>query len=154
ELALQHGEPCLGVVHRLIAGGPITLAVEPLCTGRDAHAERYERDGLAVEHLADGAIVEGAYRIVGPGFEPAADWFEGAFHRHERDRGLAATEDLVRVGTFSKVLQNGEALEVGAWSGDLARPPQPASVIVDQARRRIRSLAAGANSEDEAVLRQ
>jgi predicted glycogen debranching enzyme len=154
ELALAHGEPSLAVVHRLIAGGPVTLALEPLCTWRDAHAERYERDGLAVEHLPDGAVVEGAYRIAGPGYEPAGEWFVGAFHRHERDRGLAATEDLVRVGRFAKLLRIGETLEFSAWSGNLAQRPRPASAIVDLARQRIRALANGASSSDEAVLRQ
>jgi predicted glycogen debranching enzyme len=155
ELALRHGRPSLGVVHRLIAGGPVSLAVEPICTWRDAHAERYERDGLVVEPTVDGVVVEGAYRVTGPSFEPAAEWYVGAVHRQEHERGLAATEDLVKVGRFVQVLEMGETLQVSAWAGDetsLSESEPPASELIAEAHDRARVLVAGA-SGDTATLR-
>ncbi len=155
ELALRPGEATLGVVHRVLAGGPVTLAVEPLCTWRDAHAERYQRDGLAVEPAADGFVVEGAYRVSGPSFQLAAEWYLGAFHREERDRGLAATEDLLRVGRFTRTLDVGQTLEISAWAGDaatLGREPPPAMAVVTEASRRAR-LMAGSPDSDDGTLR-
>jgi predicted glycogen debranching enzyme len=153
EIAYEHERASIGVVHRLLAGGPVTLALEPLCTWRDAHAERYEQDGLAVEAVADGVLVESAYRLWGPGFEPEEQWYSGALHRDERERGLAATEDLVRVGRFTQRLEVGDALEVNAWAGDLARTPPPASIVISQARQRARDLVAGLDG-DTATLRR
>jgi predicted glycogen debranching enzyme len=152
ELAMVYGHPSVAVVHRVVAGGPVQLAVEPLVTWRDAHGERHERDGLAVANVADGVIVEGAYRVSGPGFRPDFRWFVGAFHRAERDRGLAPTEDLVRAGEFRQNLDTGEALEVSAWAGDLARQPPPANRVLAQARARVMATRGSAEG-DEADLR-
>ncbi len=143
ELAFDHGQASLGVVFRLLAGGPVDLVAEPLCTWRDAHAERYRRDGLSIESAADGVTVEGAYRLTGPSFEPGAQWYEGAFHRQERDRGLAAAEDLLRVGRFRQRLDTGEAMQLSAWSGDLGHVPPPAAELLERERTRVRALAAG-----------
>ncbi len=153
ELAMAYGQPSVGVVHRVVAGGPVGLAVEPLCTWRDSHAERYESDGLSIAHTTDGVVVEGAYRVAGPSYERDGQWLLGAFHRQERDRGLAASEDLLRVGRFVQTLDTGEALEVSAWAGDdLSRTPPPASDLVAGARRRARAITAGADGE-AALLR-
>ena len=70
ELAMAHGTPSLAVAYRL-RSGEADLAVEALCTWRDAHGERHAGAGpLEVEHVADGAVVERAYRIAGPGWRP------------------------------------------------------------------------------------
>jgi predicted glycogen debranching enzyme len=144
RIALAHGAPVVAVRHTLLAGGPVELVVEPLCTWRDAHGERHARDGLRVQATADGFVVEDAYRVAGPGFELDPVWYEGVFHREEAARELAATEDLLRAGRFRRYLENGESLDVVAWAGDLDRPPPPAGdIIEDRARRHRRLVAAG-----------
>ena len=147
-LAMRHGSPSLAVVHRLLAGGPVRLTVEALCTWRDAHAERRHTDAaLRVTKTASGAVIEGAYRIAGPGFESDEEWYVGAYHREEAARGLNPEEDLYRVGRFTADLAVGGRLEISAWAGDeeaLATPPPPAHEVVEAARQRARSIAAGA----------
>jgi predicted glycogen debranching enzyme len=157
ELALGYGQPALAVVHRLVAGPPVRLAVEALCTWRDAHAERRAADGLRVEPTADGVLVEDAYRLAGPGFEPDGAWLLGAYARAEAERGLNPVEDLHRVGRFAATLRPGQGLEVSAWAGDAAalaaRPPPPVEVIA-AARRRARIVSgAGAVDRLTAALR-
>ena len=60
QVALQfmrHGAPSLAVEYRLCSGGPLIVTVEALCTWRDAHGERHERNGLRVDPQADGFVV-------------------------------------------------------------------------------------------------
>ena len=38
---MVHGRCAIGVVHRLLAGPPITLTLHAAGTWRDAHGERY-----------------------------------------------------------------------------------------------------------------
>jgi predicted glycogen debranching enzyme len=152
ELAMAYGQPSLAVVHRVLAGGPVQLAVEPLVTWRDAHGERYERDGLAIDTTTDGVVVEGAYRVSGPGFQPGPRWYLGAFHREERERGLAASEDLIRAGEFRQNLDTGDGLEISAWAGDLTRTPPPAADVIAATRARLRTVR-GSVGGDVADLR-
>jgi predicted glycogen debranching enzyme len=154
ELAMRHGHPSLAVVHRLVAGGPVSLAVHALGTWRDAHGERYADRPLAVRRTADGAEVESRYRIAGPGFVPDGQWWRGAYHREEAARGLNPTEDLCHVGFFSADLDApGAAMEIVAWAGDpadLAVRPPPATETIEAARRRARAVIAAARPADEA----
>ncbi len=91
EVAMLPGSSTVGVVHRLLAGGPVRLRLEALCTWRDAHGERYGDGPLRVEPTADGVLIEGAYRLAadafvvsGPGSGPDVvagyPWF-GAWSR-------------------------------------------------------------------------
>ncbi len=139
ELAMHRGAagPALAVVHRLLAGPGVRLAAQALCTWRDAHSERYAHDGLEVAPTGDGCVVEGAYRIAGPGFAADGTWWHGAYHREEAARGLNPTEDLCRVGSFTAELTApGAILEISAWAGDLAAVPPPAAEVVAAARAR------------------
>jgi predicted glycogen debranching enzyme len=142
RIGMEHGAPVVAVTHTLLAGGPVELVVEPLCTWRDAHGERHARAGLRVEPTADGVVVEGAYRVAGPGFEFDPAWYEGVFHREEAARELAATEDLLRAGRFRQRLQTGDSLDIVAWAGDLDRTPAPALTVIDVRARRHRGLVA------------
>jgi predicted glycogen debranching enzyme len=154
---MAHGRASLGVVHRLLAGPPVGLALEALCTWRDAHGERSGASGpLAVTPVADGAVVEGAYRLAGPGWQPGGEWYRGARLREEAARGLAAEEDLWYAGRFTAELSVFDELEVSAWAGDLSSVPPPASAVVAGARSRIREvvLAAGALDAAHASLVQ
>lgn len=156
ELAMAYGRPCLAVVHRLISGGPVTLELSAACTWRDAHGER-RADGPAprMEQTAGGAIIEGAYRLAGPGWVPQGQWWFGVRHREEAARGLPAEEDLWHAGRFSDALERpGDTVSVRAWADDLAAEPPPATEIVAAARRRNRTVVAAARPSDavEATL--
>jgi predicted glycogen debranching enzyme len=148
-LAMVHGRPAVGVVHRLVRSSrPVRLELEALCTWRDVHAERVAAGDPAVERLADGFVFESAYQVRGPGYAPAGVWYRGARHREEAARGLNPLEDLFLAGRFSAQLRPGDALEVEAWAGDLADAPAPAAAIVEAARARARAMAARAGAAD------
>jgi predicted glycogen debranching enzyme len=125
-------------VHRLLAGRA-TLAVEALCTWRDVHGERHATGGdLPMAPVDGGVVIADAYRLAGPGWQPAGRWYLGAHTRDEAARGLAASEDLWFAGTFSAA--PGEPLEVSAWAGDLAAPPPRPVEVVTGARERARGV--------------
>ena len=155
ELALAPGASRLGIVHRLLSGGPVRLRLEALCTWRDAHHTR-EADGPppAMESTVDGVVVESAYRLAGPGWEPTGEWYRGAYLREELERGLPAQEDLWYAGRFTAELKTGETAEVTAWAGDLDGPPVPAGRIVARARRRAATFTIGAADEADGLLRR
>ena len=153
ELAMAPGRPCLAARHRLLAGGPVTVALEVLCTWRDAHAE-----GTAagppppVTSVMDGFEVAGAYRVAGPGFVPAGDWWYGATCEEEaarahRDRGPVACGPLR--GGFERP---GDVIEVTAWADDLATTSPAAGAIIETARAHHRSVVAGATDPTVAAL--
>jgi predicted glycogen debranching enzyme len=138
-LAMRHGRPSLAVVYTLLAGSPVRLTVEPLCTWRDAHGERHVSP-LDVRPAADGFVVEGAYRVTGPAFEADGAWYRDVYHREEAARGLQPVEDLYRPGRFTATVDTGGTLEISAWAGDLSEPPPAAREVVAAARDRARSL--------------
>ncbi len=162
ELAIRpagpHGGPVLGVAHRLLAGPPVTLRLEALCTWRDAHGERGASGPEPVcVPVADGVTVEGAYRLHGPGWVPAGTWWRDVYTREEAARGLAAREDLWHAGTFTAALAGaGACASVLAWAGDLAATPAGdavtgdavAGAIVAGARRRAAGVVAAADPPD------
>ena len=78
ELAMAHGRPAVGVVHRAARGPrPVRLELTPLCTWRDAHGERFAAATPAVEHVADGFVVRGRLPGRGPGWTPGGEWYRG-----------------------------------------------------------------------------
>ncbi|WP_412539437.1 amylo-alpha-1,6-glucosidase [Longispora sp. K20-0274] len=118
-LAMETGRTSVAVRHRLLAGGPVRLVLDALCTWRDAHGERTAAGPPpVVEPAADGAVVEGAYRLAGPSWAATGDWWRGVRYREERARGLSAEEDLWHAGTFTADLAGpGAVLDVAAWTG-------------------------------------
>ena len=144
ELAAVHGRPAYGYVYRLLAGGPVTLRVEALCTWRDQHGDRFAGGGdPQVRPTADGVVVEEAYRIAGPGWSAGGEWYRDVYLREEAARGLGAREDLWFAGSFSAALDRpGQTLEVTAWAGELDSTPPPAVRIVEDARGRAATIAA------------
>ncbi|MEV1286209.1 amylo-alpha-1,6-glucosidase [Micromonospora sp. NPDC049679] len=151
ELAMTYGSPCVGVVHRLISGGPVELSLAAVCTWRDAHGERNaDAPPPRMEQVESGAVIEGAYRIAGPGWEPTGQWWHGVHHREEAARGLQAQEDLWYAGQFAGRLERpGDVIEVTAWAGELGERPAPAEQIVTTARRRNRAVVNSAKPTDE-----
>lgn len=153
ELAMAHGRSCLAARHRLVAGGPVALTLQALCTWRDAHGERTAAGSPPVTPVAGGFEVTGAYRVAGPGFTPAGDWWLGAYLREEAARGLASTEDLWHAGDFTAVLERpGDVLEVAAWADDLTAPPPSVAAVIGAARARHRAIVAGAADATTAAL--
>jgi predicted glycogen debranching enzyme len=151
ELAMAHGQPSLGVVHRLVsAPGPVRLSLTALCTWRDSHSGR--RAGLggppATTKVAGGVVVEDAYRLAGPGWRARGEWWYDAYAREEAARGNDAVEDLWCVGSFTATLEPGGVMEVSAWAGDLRRQPAPATDLVAAARRRARAVLVAAKPAD------
>ncbi|MGH8897689.1 MAG: amylo-alpha-1,6-glucosidase [Egibacteraceae bacterium] len=150
EVAMLHGRPAVGVVHRLLrAPGPVRLELEALGTWRDVHGERYGDRDPRVDPAADGFVFEGAYRVRGGGFAPDGVWYRGARHRLEAERGLADHEDLWLAGRFSAQLEPGQALEVEAWADDLDDAPPPAHILVKAAREHARAVAAQCEPVDD-----
>jgi predicted glycogen debranching enzyme len=153
ELAFAHGSPSLAVVHRLRAGGPVRLELEALVTWRDAHGERHAGTPLPVEHRSTGPVVESAFRLEGPGWKPAGEWYRGVHARLEAERGLAADEDVWFAGRFVADLAGGDVLPVSAWAGELATEPDPPVRVVAAARSRARALVAAAAPADPVAAR-
>lgn len=120
----------VAVVHRVVsAPGPVGLAVAAMCTWREAGGDRHAIDPvLKVEQVAGGVVVEDSYRVTGPGWQPGGEWHLGA--------ATDGDEDLWLAGTYVQRLAAGEAMEISAWAGDLARTPPPAATVVEDARGR------------------
>ncbi|MEV4703466.1 amylo-alpha-1,6-glucosidase [Actinoplanes sp. NPDC049316] len=152
EIAMAYGRSNVAVVHRLLTGGPVSLRLEALCTWRDVHGERTAGSTVPVVTEVDGGcLVEGAYRLRGPDFRGAGQWFRGVRHREEAARGLTPTEDLWYAGSFhAELRQAGATACVSAWAGDLGVVPEPADQVVAAARTRNRAVVAAAEPADEA----
>jgi predicted glycogen debranching enzyme len=147
-VAMEHGRASVAVVHRLLAGGPVTLELDALGTWRDAHGVRTAGD-FDSEVVADGAVLEKAWRIAGPGFAAGGEWYRGVHLPAEADRGLPADEDLWYVGRFGATLAVGESLGISAWAADLAtRPADPGSVVA-AAKARAQAIVVAAQPADD-----
>jgi len=84
ELAMTHGGPAVGIVHRLVAADrPVRLELTALCTWRSVHGERHEYGAPGVEQTADGFVFEGAYRVAGAGWHGGGEWYRDVRAREE-----------------------------------------------------------------------
>jgi glycogen debranching enzyme len=142
ELAMRHGHPSLAVVHRVIsAPGPVGLAVAAMCTWRTAHTTRRATGpGLVVEPVSGGVVVDGAYRLHGPGWQPAGLW-------HLDVRTGSQIEDLWHAGTFFRQAGPGGTLEISAWAGTLGETPPPPPVVIAAERERAHRLVTLSKTE-------
>jgi len=154
ELAMRHGHPSVAVAHRVLAApGPVGLAVAAMCTWRDAAGDRRAAGpAIKVEQAADGVIVEDAYRIAGPGWQPGGEWHLGACARTEAARGRPAEEDLWLAGTYFQRVNSGASMEISAWAGALDRRPPAASAVIAGARERNRRLVGGAAGAEATLV--
>ena len=149
-LAMTHGRPAVGVVHRLLrADRPVRLEVTPLCTWRSAHGERFANGAPGVEPVADGFVFEQAYRVAGPGFVPGGGWYRGVCAREEAARGLSDREDVWSAGTFGLELAPGDTHEVTAAAAPFGGALPSAGEIVAAATERAESVLAAAGAADE-----
>jgi predicted glycogen debranching enzyme len=157
SLAMVRGLPSVAVQHRLVrAPGSLRLELSALCTWRDAHGERLAAAAPDVRAAAGGFTFEGAYRVQGPGFEPAGEWYLGARYRVEAERGLDDREDLWHAGSFVADLRPGDSIGVVAWAGDLADAPPAAPEVISAARARARAMAerCGPDADGDRLLAQ
>ncbi|MGZ4792957.1 MAG: amylo-alpha-1,6-glucosidase, partial [Ilumatobacteraceae bacterium] len=142
EVAMVHGRPAVGIVHRLLhASRPIRLELRAVATWRDVHGERTASGEPPVAVTSDGFVFDGAYRVRGPGFQPAIEWWYGSHQREEALRGLPASEDLAHAGDFSVVLSPGDVAEVEAWADLVAVDAPNATDIVVAARQHYHRVA-------------
>lgn len=150
EVAATHGRAGVGVTYRVVrSASAVTLDIGALCTWRDIHGERFAGPAPHVEHLGDGFVFEGHYRVQGPAYRPGGDWYRSVHYREEAERGLHDHEDLWHAGWFSAALLPGERTGVTAWAGDLTAPPPDPTDIVDAARRRARALSGLCQPHDD-----
>jgi predicted glycogen debranching enzyme len=153
ELAMVPGSPCLGVVHRLVAGGPVELALDTVVTWRDVHGERLAGRRPHIVSADGGVVVEDAYRLFGPGWQWRGMWWKGVHYREEAARGLTAVEDHWYAGRFVAPLRRlGDTVEVTARAGDLGRRPPSAMEIVSAGRLRNRAVAAAVAARSSGPL--
>jgi len=155
ELAMTHGSPVVGVVHRLLAADrPVRLELTPLCTWRSVHGERFGNGDPGVEATADGFVFEGAYRVAGRGYEPGGRWYRGVRAREEAARGLNDREDLWAAGCFAVELEPGDTHELTAAAAPFDGPLPRAAEIVSSARTRAAAVvrSAGVTGEVDAQL--
>jgi len=154
EIAVRHGAASVAVVLRLLAGPPVRVAAEVLCTWRDSHGERYGDGPLDLHPVADGFELPGAFRVRGPGYETGGAWYRGVHTRAEAARGLNPDEDLWYAGRFTADLSVGDTLEVAAWSPEhVPAAPAPPHVVVAEARQRAAMLVSGAPVTDPVAAR-
>lgn len=148
ELAMDHGRSALEATYRVVrAMAPLRIELGALCTWREVNGERHAGGDPAFAATGDGFVLEHAYRVRGPGFQPEGRWYLGARYRMEAERGLPDSEDLWFAGTFSATLAAGERCAVQAFAPPLDEPPPPG--LAAAARGRARSLhARGAASDD------
>jgi predicted glycogen debranching enzyme len=141
ELAMAHGRPTIGVVHRVVrADRPVRLELTPLCTWRNVHGSRYANGDPSVQPTVDGFIFESAYRVAGTGYVPGGAWYRGVRAREEAARGLNDREDVWAAGTFAADLEAGDCHEVVASAAPLESLPSATGVVRDALQRSSRLL--------------
>jgi predicted glycogen debranching enzyme len=149
ELAMAHGRPIVGVVHRLVrADRSVRLELTPLCTWRNVHGSRYANGDPAVRATADGFVFENAYRVAGTGYAPGGAWYRGVRAREEAARGLNDREDVWAAGTFAADLEVGDCHDIVGSAAPFDTLPSATGVIRD-ARQRGSRLLRQADVTDE-----
>jgi predicted glycogen debranching enzyme len=150
ELAPIRDRPGMVVVYRLVrAPAPVRLELAALGTWRDANDERTANGAPSVATDDRGYVFEGAYRVAGPGFVTAGEWYRGVRYREEAARGLPDREDLWHAGTFTAELTPGAELTVATWPGAPGAPAPDGPATVARERARARELIRRAAAIDE-----
>jgi predicted glycogen debranching enzyme len=126
EVFMRHGRPQTFLSWRVIEGGPATLRVRPLLSGRDYHALHRENPLFRFEAEREGdrwrfrpydgvpALVLGGNGVYRP--DPA--WYRGFHYVEEERRGLDCIEDLASPGELTFDLGGEASLILGAQIDD------------------------------------
>jgi predicted glycogen debranching enzyme len=150
EIAPMRDRPGIVVVHRLVrAAAPLRLELAALGTRRDTNGERFANGAPAVATDPLGYVFESAYRVSGPGFAPAGEWYRGVRYREEAARGLPDREDLWHAGTFAVELRPGDESTVATWPGAFDAPAPDGPATVARERARARALVRRGNAIDD-----
>lgn len=120
EVVAIPGSPRVVCTWRLEGGGPVTLEIRPLLSGRDYHALHHENTGCRMDTAGQGATLEWrpydgvpAVRCHTTGvFHPHPEWFRQFLYSAEAERGLDATEDLACPGSIQCSMYDGPAVVV------------------------------------------
>ena len=129
--------PSLGVVHRLVAGGPVDPG-----PGRAVHLARRARRAARRDgdlQVARGRGRRGRRRTPtgwpGPASAPAGRVVPRACTpARRRPAACRPTRTCAASGAFTAELRAGRRWRSRAWAGDLATEPPPATAVVDAAR--------------------
>ena len=139
---------------------PLHCSVLPLCTYRDYHGSSRGAHPYTVQNKQSGCVLqafEGArslhLNLSGGLFEPGEDWYWRIFHRRELERGLDATEDLFKPGTFSAILEQSQESHFTATIEPPESLPQ-ASTVVASLRKKCDQLVAALPSDSPNWIRQ
>jgi glycogen debranching enzyme len=122
-------------------GGPATLHVRPLLSGRDYHALHHENPAFLFDPVSqsEGSVVWQPYPDVpliaahGGAYTHDPVWYRQFLYAEEAARGLDCLEDLASPGVLSWDLCAGPASL--AWRADHA-PAQPVAALADAERTR------------------
>ena len=101
-------------------GGPATLSVRPLLSGRDYHALMHENTAFDFSARAAGGNVTwrpyaglpAIAALSNASYTHAPTWYRNFLYREEAARGLDCTEDLAAPGTFTFDLAADDAVLV------------------------------------------
>ena len=121
--------------------GSLSVAIDPLCTYRDHHAQLRGAQPGSVAPVGNGIFIQAhdgaqAYRILSAGATLRIDplWYWNFRHREETARGLDDLEDLLRPATFTLSLADGESGAV-VLTAEPAEPiPADAALALARAR--------------------
>ena len=141
RVTMVHGENATVVQFTLVrASSRLALALKPLCTYRDYHAQTHGGWSLAVSPLAGGCEIrafDGAvpYRIVADKglFNIRPEWYWNFRHRAESARGLDDREDLFVPGELAVELMPGDTVTLTLSA--VSPPPVSTEHSRDVARR-------------------
>lgn len=164
ELALLPGRSVVGIVDRLLAApGPVELAWQVVGTWRTAGGGSEESP--EVRFATDRLSVAGVLQVrwakepsessrsgsLAPATTLAMGMKSARYHyAEEAARGYDPDEELPVLATVSAQLHPGEAMGCIGWVG--AEPEQPASAVIEAARRRTRARTASATDSTDALL--
>jgi predicted glycogen debranching enzyme len=158
---MAYGRNTTYVSFRLCAASESAdIDLTPLCTYRDYHA--HTSGGWAFREVAP--LLRGCQLTAFNGarpyrltldhgeFIPGADWYWHFRHRAEEERGLDATEDLLRPGVFRSRLEPGDTVTL-ACTAETDEPDAP-QVARERETIRRRALLRGAPDDAPGWIRQ
>ena len=153
ELAMAHGRPARR--RGAPAGRPAARygSTWRRCAPGGTRTASGTADGPPPEVVpaAGGAVVDGAYRLHGPDWRPAGEWWLGVHHREEAARGLNRRRRTSGTRAGSAPRCSGRATRWRSPRGPVTwtRAPRRATSVIVAARRRApgggRRGAAGAS---------
>jgi len=147
ELFMRHGQPQTFLSWRLIEGGPASLRVRPLLSGRNYHAVHRENAAFRFEPERQGERLrfqpyDGVPPVIVGGngtWRQDPIWYRSFHYAEEERRGLDAREDLASPGELSFDLAGEASLILSAGADEAEAPLAYARGFESERRRAFRS---------------